>query len=215
VLLALKSLLPSRPDLLVSGVNRGPNLGDDVTYSGTVAAAMEGTLLGIPSIAVSLDRSPEGRYDYGYAARVACDVARTVLVRGLPVGTLLNVNVPNRPAEEIKGVRLARLGKQTYEDSIIEKTDPRGRTYYWIGGYKTTWPNQAGTDLATVADGYVSVTPIHLDLTDYPAMETLADWPLGGAAEASSGGGGSGGADASARETTASADRRDAGKEDA
>ncbi len=180
VLLALKSLLDAPPDLLVSGINRGPNVGDDVTYSGTVAAAMEGTLLGIPSIAVSLDRSPAGSYDFGPAAAVACEIARLVLARGLPEGTLLNVNVPNRPLRDIRGMRITRMGKQTYEDSVIEKTDPRGRAYYWIGGYKTSWPNQAHTDLAAVADGYVSVTPIHLDLTDYETLESLEDWPFNG-----------------------------------
>jgi 5'-nucleotidase len=178
VLLALNSLLDEPPDLLVSGVNRGPNVGDDVTYSGTVAAAMEGTLLGVPSIAVSLDRSPTGSYDFAPAAAVSCEIARLVLARGLPPGTLLNVNVPNRPLREIRGYRLTRLGKQTYQESVIEKTDPRGRTYYWIGGHKTSWSSEADTDLVAVADGYVSVTPIHLDLTDYRTLESLEDWPF-------------------------------------
>ncbi len=178
VLLAIKSLLPEPPDLLVSGVNRGPNVGDDVTYSGTVAAAMEGTILGIPSIAVSLGRNPSGTYDYGTAAAFAREIAGTVLARGLPEGTLLNVNVPNRPASEIRGIRITRQGKQTYEDSIVEKTDPRGRSYYWIGGYTTTWPNQTESDLEALADGFVSMTPVHLDLTDYDAMDELRSWPL-------------------------------------
>ena len=178
VLLALKSLLPEPPDLLVSGVNRGPNLGDDVTYSGTVAAAMEGTIFGIPSVAVSLDRSTTGTYEYAHAAAVAREVARVVLERGLPDGTLLNVNVPNVPPAEVKGIRITRQGKQSYEESVIEKTDPRGRTYYWIGGYTSTWPDQAGSDLEAVAEGFVSVTPVNLDLTDYRVMETLEDWPL-------------------------------------
>jgi 5'-nucleotidase len=178
VLLAVQHLLPECPDLVVSGVNRGPNLGNDVTYSGTVAAAMEGTILGIPSIAVSLDRSDEGKYDYGFAAEVAREVALVVLERGLPEGTLLNVNVPNRPREEIKGIATARLGKQVYEESIVKKTDPRGRRYYWIGGTLSKWKVEPDTDLAIVADGWVSVTPIELDLTDYDALEALSAWPL-------------------------------------
>lgn len=179
VLLAVRHLLPERPDLVVSGINRGPNLGDDVTYSGTVAAAMEGTLLGIPSIAISLDRSAEDKYDYRFAASVAREIALLVLEKGLPEGTLLNVNVPNRPPGEIKGIATARLGKQVYEESIIKKTDPRGRGYYWIGGQVTTWQVQPDTDLAVVADGHVSVTPIQLDLTDYDTLEALRSWPLG------------------------------------
>ncbi len=178
VLLAIKALLEEPPDLLVSGVNRGPNVGDDVTYSGTVAAAMEGTILGVPSIAVSLDRNPSGTYDYGPAAAFAREIARTVLEKGLPEGTLLNVNVPNRPASEIRGIRITRQGKQTYEDSIVEKTDPRGRNYYWIGGYTTTWPDQTESDLEALADGFVSMTPVHLDLTDYKTMAELRTWPL-------------------------------------
>lgn len=178
VLLAVQHLLPERPDLVVSGINRGPNLGNDVTYSGTVAAAMEGTLLGIPSIAVSLDRSQEGEYDYCFAASIARELALIVLEKGLPEGTLLNVNVPNRPPEEIRGIATARLGKQIYEESIVKKTDPRGRTYYWIGGQVSTPKVELDTDLAIVADGWVSVTPIELDMTDYDTLEVLRTWSL-------------------------------------
>ncbi len=178
VLLAVQHLLPECPDLVVSGINRGPNLGNDVTYSGTVAAAMEGTLLGIPSIAVSLARPEEAKYDYGFAAAVAREVALLVLEKGLPEGTLLNVNVPNRPREEIKGIATARLGKQIYKDSIVKKTDPRGRRYYWIGGQLSTSKVEPDTDLAIVADGWISVTPIELDMTDYETLEALEGWPL-------------------------------------
>jgi 5'-nucleotidase len=188
VLLAVQHLLTECPDLVVSGINRGPNLGNDVTYSGTVAAAMEGTLLGIPSIAVSLDRSEDGEYDYGFAAAVAREIAVLVLERGLPEGTLLNVNVPNRPREEIKGIAVARLGKQIYEESIVKKRDPRGRRYYWIGGHVSTWTVEPDTDLAIVADGWVAVTPIELDLTDYGALEALSEWPLDRVTDALAGG---------------------------
>jgi 5'-nucleotidase len=179
VLLAVKNLLAEPPDLVVSGVNRGPNMGNDVTYSGTVAAAMEGTIFGIPSIAVSLDRSDSGRFDFSHAARIATGLAGVVLRNGLPEGTLLNVNVPNLPPEEIVGIEIVRLGKQVYEDSIIKKVDPRGRGYYWIGGQKSTWRAEPGTDFDAVSRGCVAVTPIHLDLTDYEAANVLSTWDLG------------------------------------
>lgn len=181
VLLALKLLLPEPPDLVVSGINRGANMGDDVTYSGTIAAAMEATLLGIPSIAVSLCRCKSGDtdFDFGPSALIAREVALMVLERGLPKGTLLNVNVPNIPINEILGVEVARQGKQVYEEAVIEKKDPRGRTYYWIGGQLTSWEPEPDTDYSAVSGGRVSITPIHLDLTDYPAMDVVRKWPLG------------------------------------
>jgi 5'-nucleotidase len=179
VLLAVKRLLADRPDLMVSGINRGPNMGDDVTYSGTIAAAMEATLLGIPSIAVSLTRNDPGEYDYGPAAAIAAELALVVLDKGLPEGTLLNVNVPNVPAEEISGVEIVRQGKQVYEEAVVEKKDPRGRTYYWIGGQLTSWKPQEDTDYAAVNRNHVSITPVHLDLTDYRTMNVLREWNLG------------------------------------
>ncbi len=184
VLLAIKNLLAEPPDVVVSGINRGPNVGDDVTYSGTVAAAMEATILGVPAIAVSLDHGESGNYDYACAARIARELTLLVLENGLPSGTLLNVNVPNVPEREILGIEVARQGKQTYEDSIVPKSDPRGRKYYWIGGYASVHDGQADTDIAAVKAGRVSVTPVHLDLTDYDAMESIGDWPLGRAVQA-------------------------------
>ena len=178
VLLALKVLLPEPPDLVISGINRGANMGDDVTYSGTIAAAMEATLMGVPAMAVSLCRCESGAYDYEASAEVARDVALMVLERGLPEGTLLNVNVPNVPREELTGVEVARQGKQVYEEAVVEKQDPRGRTYYWIGGQLTSWEPEPDTDYAAVSQGRVSITPIHLDLTDYRAMDVLRSWPL-------------------------------------
>jgi len=180
ILLALKMLMPEPPDLVGSGINRGPNMGDDVTYSGTIAAAMEATLLGIPAVAVSLCRCESGKYDYTASAQIARDVALMVLDRGLPDWTLLNVNVPNIPGSEIKGVEVVRQGKQVYEEAVIEKKDPRGRTYYWIGGQLTAWETEPDTDFAAVSQGYVSVTPVHLDLTDYATMDILKEWPLDG-----------------------------------
>ena len=166
--LAVLGFLPERPVLVLSGINHGSNLGDDVTYSGTVSAAMEGTLLGVPSIAVSL--SDGG--DFDAAATVARLVATRALVDGVPAQTLLNVNVPSGAP---KGIRLARLGHRDSSEKIVAQTDPRGRTHYWIGGPP---PREAleGTDIGVVHEGYVAVTPVHLDLTNYRALAQMADW---------------------------------------
>lgn len=177
--LAVKGILPVRPRLLVSGINRGANLGDDITYSGTVSAAMEGTLLGIPSIAVSLV-TDEGR-DFSGAAAFARQLAISVLHEGLPRDTLLNVNVPDRPAAEIEGFALARQGKRRYGDAIVEKVDPRGKKYYWIGGGEIGFVDAEGTDFSAIQRGLIAVTPLHLDLTNYASLDALAKlrvpWP--------------------------------------
>jgi 5'-nucleotidase len=180
VLLAIKNLLSDPPDLVVSGINRGPNVGDDVTYSGTVAAAMEATILGVPAMAVSLGHGDARGYDYSFAARVARELARLVLCNGLPKGTLLNVNVPNLPDEQIEGIEVVKQGKQIYEDSIIPKADPRGRTYYWIGGNASTFENQTDTDVCAMERGFVAVTPVHLDLTDHASLPVVSKWSLDG-----------------------------------
>jgi len=167
--MAVLGFLPEPPVLVASGVNHGGNLGDDVTYSGTVSAAMEGTLLGVPSLAVSLAAGE----DFAAAARVARLVATRMLVEGLPRKTLLNVNVP--PGSP-KGVRVTRLGHRVYLEKIVEQRDPRGRTHYWIGGGEARWEALEGTDMAAIHDGYVSVSPLHLDLTHHRAVVQLADW---------------------------------------
>jgi len=171
------------PDLIVSGINKGANLGDDVTYSGTVSAAMEGTLLGIPSLAFSqpdLDRAlhAQGLYHFKTAARFALRLARLVLERGLEKGRFLNVNIPNCPHEDIQGVRITCLGKRVFDKGMIhEQTDPRGRKYYWIGLNGMTWEKEKkNTDQEALADDMISVTPLHLDLTDYRAFESLSSW---------------------------------------
>lgn len=176
VLLAMRGLLKERPSLLVSGMNHGPNLGDDVTYSGTVAAAFEGTLLGLPSIAISVCSWEECRFEA--AERFATTIAKNVLERGLPEGTLLNVNVPSIPPEEVKGVKVTKLGKRVYRDAVVKKTDPRGRAYYWIGGQPPIWCEGEGTDFEAVEAGMVSVTPLQLDLTDYKSLHTVRTWDL-------------------------------------
>jgi 5'-nucleotidase len=167
--LAVLGFLPERPVLVASGVNHGSNLGDDVTYSGTVSAAMEGTLLGVPSIAVSL---VDGG-DLDAAGRAARLVAMRVLVEGLPAKTLLNVNVPR---EAPRGVRFTRLGHRVYNGKVVEQVDPRGRTHYWLGGGAPQWEALEGTDMGAVHEGFVSVTPLHLDLTHHRALAQMADW---------------------------------------
>jgi len=176
VLIAAHGLIDEKIDLVVSGVNRGPNMGDDVFYSGTVAAAIEGAMQGVPGVAVSLAAS--GRADFQYACQFTRRLVGTVLERGLPPKCVLNVNVPQLRDDEIKGVRVTRLGKRKYHDSLIERTDPRGRAYYWIGGDAPIWEPEEGTDFTAVDQGYVSVTPLHLDLTDNSLLSTIADWRL-------------------------------------
>jgi 5'-nucleotidase len=167
--LGVLGFLPERPVLVVSGVNHGSNLGDDVTYSGTVSAAMEGTLLGVPSLAVSLVEGDE----FEQAARIARQVAMRVLVGGLPPMTLLNLNVP---AGIPKGVRLTRLGHRVYSGKIVEQRDPRGRAHYWIGAGPPAWEALDGTDMGAVHEGYAAVTPLHLDLTHHRALAQMAEW---------------------------------------
>lgn len=172
--LAVNGILPRRPDLVVSGINQGGNLGDDITYSGTVSAAMEGTLLGIPSIAIS--QLGEERFHFEAAAPLAVRLARWVHRFGLPPDTLLNVNVPNLSLKEIGGLRVTCLGKRIFDsNSVIEKKDPRGKTYYWIGGNRIAWELKKDTDQEAVEQGMVSVTPIHLDLTNHAALSVLRD----------------------------------------
>jgi 5'-nucleotidase len=169
--LAVLWLLRKRkPDLVISGINFGLNLGDDVTYSGTVSATFEGTLLGIPSVAFSQEVAPG--FNFAPAAEFARQLVGVLVEeRNLPGDLLLNVNVP---AGGIRGVRLTRLGHRIYQQSVVEKVDPRGRKYYWIAG-TPEWQTEKGTDHEAVASGRVSVTPLHLDLTDYRSLETYAD----------------------------------------
>jgi len=178
VLIAAHGLLDVPIDLVVSGVNRGPNMGDDVFYSGTVAAAIEGAMQGVPAIAVSLATASGARADFQYACQFTRRLVGSVLAKGLPKKSVLNVNVPHVRDDEIKGVRITRLGKRKYQDSLIERTDPRGRAYYWIGGDEPIWEKEEGTDFLAVDEGYVSVTPLHLDLTDDAMRANLAEWAL-------------------------------------
>ncbi len=169
--IAIKGLLKEVPRLVVSGINKGPNLGDDVTYSGTVAGAIEARLLGVPSFAVSLVAREDFRF--AEAAEVAFRVAGMIFKQGLTEGTLLNVNVPNLALDEIRGTAVTRLGKRIYHQMTVERVDPRGKKYYWIGGGEPDWEREEGTDLDAVDRKMVSVTPLHLDLTDYSAIDRL------------------------------------------
>ncbi len=165
-------------DLVVSGINVGANLGHDVTYSGTVTAAMEAVIANVPGIAVSLemtDNQPD-QIDFGPAARAARHVVERVIEHGLPPEILLNVNVPLVKQDEIRGIRLTRQGLRVYHGRLDEGTDPRGIPFYFIGGDAPTGVAERGTDIGALAEGYVSVTPLHLDLTAYRAITDLNTW---------------------------------------
>lgn len=174
VMLALLGVLDEKPDLVVSGINQGANLGYDLTYSGTVAAAMEAVIAGLPAVAISLDSYDQPNFEF--AAQVAAQVVQQVAERGLPDGIFLNVNVPNRPAAEIAGVTVTRMGRRIYHDLLVERRDPRGRPYYWIGGEPLSGRLEEGTDTWAVANGYVSITPVHLDMTAHNLLSDLEDW---------------------------------------
>ncbi|HUW14107.1 MAG TPA: 5'/3'-nucleotidase SurE [Anaerolineae bacterium] len=177
VALAVMEAIPVQPDLVVSGINSGANMGHDITYSGTVAAAMEGVIAELPAMAVSLDTSDEAA-DYGYAAHVAALLARQLLERGLPRQVLLNVNVPDLPPEEIKGIRITRLGQRVYRDVLVVRSDPRGRPYYWVGGDRPLGVAEDGTDVGALAEGYVSVTPLFMDMTAHHLLDEMRGWNL-------------------------------------
>ena len=173
VTFALNQILTpqQRPSICVSGINHGPNLGDDATYSGTVAGAMESTILGVPGVAVSLDATRS--IDFSEAARISREIVLRALSDGLPDGILLNVNVPKGSP---KGIRLTRQGFKSARPLISEHIDPRGKLYYWIGEVREGFRAEGGTDFEALEEGYVSVTPMRADLTDYRALETLQSW---------------------------------------
>jgi 5'-nucleotidase len=177
VLLGVHGFLKRRPDLIVSGINHGPNMGNDVFYSGTVAAASEGAFLGIPSIAVSLATWEHAGFEA--AGRVVRSLAADLVRIGIPAGTCVNINIPAKPWDELKGVRVTRLGTRVFRDVIVEKTDPRGKHYYWIGGEDPTWEHDETSDFTAVSEGYVSVTPLSFELTDYKRIVTLESMGLG------------------------------------
>ncbi len=178
VLLALGQLLSAKPKYVFSGINHGPNMGEDVLYSGTVAAAMEGLSLGIPGVAFSLASSDLALLD---SQRIWLERLITTIVdiSRFPKDTLLNVNLPAIPGSEIKGIRATTLGKRVYSESIVETQDPWGRTVFWIGGGQISWSGTDDCDFRAVQDGFISVTPLHVDLTNYELVDGLRDWKLG------------------------------------
>jgi len=173
---AITGLLDGEPDMVVSGINAGANMGDDVLYSGTVAAAMEGRFLGLPAMAVSLSYGRNGPSHYESAARAATILMRRLVAEPLPADTILNVNVPDLPWAEIRGFETTRLGHRHRSENVIPLEDPRGRTFFWIGPPGGEQDNGPGTDFNAVRNGYVSVTPIHVDLTRYQALDQISQW---------------------------------------
>lgn len=173
VYLGVHGLIQKTPDLIVSGINLGTNLGDDVMYSGTVAAAMEAAMMGVPSMAISLDCQSFELPELERAATIGCQLARGILHHGLPADTFLNVNIPGK---NHRGIRVTYQGRRRYSDAIACKTDPRGKAYYWIGSGGCPFESRRGSDSCAVEEGFVSVTPLHLDLTNYNAFEAISRW---------------------------------------
>jgi len=176
VKLAVRSLLKKFPDMVISGINRGANTGTNIIYSGTVSAATEGTILGVPSIAVSRDNFVGP--NFSVAASFTRKLARHVREKGLPPGTLLNVNVPNLPREEIEGVDIVPQGKSRVVESFDKRMDPRHHTYYWQAGEMVIIEEDRGKDCWAIRHKRISVTPIHFDLTDYQSLEVIRDWKI-------------------------------------
>ncbi len=178
VMLALGALMPEQPAWVFSGVNHGPNMGEDVLYSGTVAAAMEGLAAGIPSIAVSY-----GSFDLqhleSYRDALRGLVERIVRVERFPEETLLNINLPPIPADQVKGIKVTHLGSRVFHEEIARMKDPWGREIFWIGGGHMTWSGGEDADFQAVHDGYISITPLHVDLTNYELLEVVRSWSLG------------------------------------
>lgn len=179
VLLALGALLPERPSFVFSGVNHGPNMGEDVLYSGTVAAAMEAVTLGVPGIAISF-AGPAADLETltTYKDLLKRLIARIVAVKDYPQETLLNINLPPIPASQIRGIKVTTLGSRFFQESLTRMSDPWGHEIFWIGGGTIHWTGGEESDHRAVADGYISVTPLHMDLTNYRLLETVRGWSL-------------------------------------
>lgn len=177
IILAVNALLDGRPDICLSGVNHGPNMGEDVLYSGTVAAAMEATVLGIPSVAISYS-GPDFESIAAWERPLGELLGRIVGRRDFPDSTLLNVNLPAIAPSDVRGVRVTSLGERRYADSLTRAKDPSGREYFWIGGGAANWRGNRQSDFRAVEEGYISVTPLHLDLTNYDLLEEIGGWDL-------------------------------------
>jgi len=174
VKLALEALLKETPDLVVSGINHGANLGTDVLYSGTVSAAIEGMINGLPSVAVSL--YDDSVVDFTFAAAFTAKLCTLLRLKGFPPATLLNVNIPGSETHAIKGVRVTKLGSRHYINTVEARKDPRGREYFWLAGDVVNVEGDGDTDVDAVKNNYVSVSPIHFDLTNYQVIDTVKSW---------------------------------------
>ncbi len=176
VMLALQALMPEGPDFVFSGVNHGPNMGEDVLYSGTVSAAMEAVMLGVPGIGISFaGHQPETMASY---RSLLVQLVRRITSVEFPRNTLLNVNLPRVPADEVQGIRVTRLGSRYFSNSLTRMKDPWGREIFWIGGGTITWTGGDDADHEAVAAGFISITPLQMDLTDYSLIETVRGWSL-------------------------------------
>ena len=177
VILAVNELMDGRPDICFSGINHGSNMGEDVLYSGTVAGAMEATVMGIPAIAISY--AGDVYEDLPAWEAIVTSVLRGIIERDdFPADTLFNVNLPAIDPDQVQGVRITSLGKRRYSDSSTKAVDPSGRDYYWIGGGEVSWTAAEDSDFTAVREGYVSVTPLHFDLTNYRLLEEIRGWRL-------------------------------------
>ena len=177
VTLGILDVVGDKVDLVVSGINWGPNLGWDLTYSGTVSAAMEAVISGVPGLAMSVASYEEG-VSFDAAAQFAAYISRMMLEHPLPPDTLINVNVPNLPLAQINGIEVTRQGRRRYSGRVEKRIDPNGRAYYWIGGDAIVDDLEEGTDVKAIADDKISITPVHLDLTSYPGIDVLGTWGL-------------------------------------
>lgn len=178
VVLAVGELLPEKPDFVVSGINHGANLGDDVLYSGTVAAAMEATILGIPAVAISYTGKDTEQIE-SWQPLVRRLLSQLLQRSDFPKDTLLNINLPAIPPEEVAGIRVTRLGRRAYMESLTRARDPSGREYFWIGGGESRWWGSEDSDFRAVHCKCISLTPLHLDLTNYDLIEGIEQWRLG------------------------------------
>ncbi|WIF94723.1 5'/3'-nucleotidase SurE [Caminicella sporogenes] len=176
VKLGIEAILDIKPDIIISGINDGPNLGTDVLYSGTVSAAIEGAIHGFKSLAISMVSKKDIDYDFG--ADFSLKIAEKLLEKELPNNTLLNINIPDCSRQEVKGIKVTTLGIRRYKNSFIKRIDPRGQEYYWLGGEIVKEIQNETSDIACVEDNYISITPIHFDLTKFEAIEEIKKWDL-------------------------------------
>jgi len=174
--IGIRNILKTKPDIVLSGINNGSNTAINIIYSGTVSAAREAAIMDLPAIAIS--QTSHDSKDFGYSAKVAAKLAKLVLEKGLPNGTLLNVNVPNLPEEEIAGIMITKQGKSKWDDVYEERIDPYGKKYYWLTGSLMETDEKADSDQFVIKKNYVSITPIHFDLTDYPTYDSMQDWKI-------------------------------------